>query len=179
MGKNKELFSIPEIQQMTQDFDKIKFFRDWEDYFAVIMITPNQVAIAYCRTDKILCHDRIIDDLCIKLKDVGEESIVSISLAYEKELWKTFYVKERKNDGNITNKMINVIEKIYYKLFDTNSNSDIMHDKIEEILNDIDYKPNTETSKCECKEIIGISIDEYLKKLDEKAIIDDSQDLDR
>ena len=162
-----ELFSINEIQQMTQKFDVTEFYRKYNDYLAVMMITPTQVIVVYRKTDETLCHDEMTGFLCELLTNLGEKSIISISFGYENELWNTFFMKVRKKEKKPTTKMIQVLKLIYNIIFGANDNTDIEHNNIEEFLKKIDCTDDLDTNGC--KTIIGIPIDNYILKLKRKS----------
>lgn len=164
--QKKELFSMSDIKRMTEKFDVKQFYEKYKDYLAVMMITPNQVVVTYCKTDEVLCHEEIINFLCNLLTKNGEKSIISISFANEKDLWNTLFMKQRKGENNPTTKMIKVVELIYNQLFVPNDQFDIEHNEIDDVFSKVDNTNNKETATN--IRIIGIPIDVYIKRLNEQ-----------
>ena len=165
-----------DIKKMTQDFDIISFYNNCQDSLAVIMITQHQVIVIYWNiSDENHLHKNTIDMLLNLLKNIGEKSIITLSLATENiydiyseeekivDVNKFFSSEISADEDGITSKMIEVVRMMLKKISDL----DVEHDPIEDLTRQPYNK--TELINNEDIEIIGIPIDDYLLKLEEKG----------
>ena len=171
--KQSELMQITKkkVKQMTESFDLDNFYKSTIDMIALIVITPNQVATVYGDEKKLL-HDEIMPitkELISNKKKYNNPRII-IRCAKTEKL--SFFASSK--SGHIS-KQMNELMEIFYKKLETmnQGRSDKRHKiKIEKIeFNKLLYTIQDKMKRINYekdKEIVGITLDEYIKKLQKK-----------